>query len=160
MSTAAEKNVLVEHRVKALANVFLMGRNTIATYTFPDFGDIDLLARYLPAAGEQEKLFGVILKGTPNPLNSEQEAAGFLNQWAKARKRVQYLPFPVLILAFSMVNDEGYYAWRLEPVVKLGDPLLRLNRSFKAHKTTRKGLDTITDEIDGWYLGQSRRVLE
>ncbi len=105
MSTAA-KNFLIEHRVKALANVFLMGRNSIATYTIPDFGDVDLLARYLPEGEEPEKLFAVIVKGTASPLNSERDAAIYLNQWA-SRKHVQYLPFPVLILVFSMVNDEG-----------------------------------------------------
>lgn len=159
MSTAA-KNFLIEHRVKALANVFLMGRNSIATYTIPDFGDVDLLARYLPEGEEQEKLFAVILKGTSSPLPSEQEAAAFLNHWARTKKHVQYFPFPVLILVFSMANDEGYYAWQFEPVVRLGDPLLKLHRSFEAHKATKKGLDTINKQIDDWYLKNCRRYID
>lgn len=159
MSTVA-KNFLVEHRINALANVFLMGRNSISTYAMQNFGDVDLLARYLPEGDEQEKLFAVIVKGTPHALNSEQEASLFFNQWSKTKKRVQYLPFPVLMLAFSMVNDEGYYAWRLEPVFTRGEPLLKLNTNFKAHKATKKGLDAITEVINGWYLEQFRQFIE
>jgi hypothetical protein len=154
MSTAG-KNFFVEHRVKALANVFLMGRNSIATYTLPDFGEIDMLARYLPEGDEQEKLFGVILKGASIPLTTEQAASSHLNQWRRHNKHIQKFPFPVLILIFSMHDDSGYYDWQLQPVVSFGNEAeLKVNSSFTVQKADKKALDAITKQIDAWYEKQ------
>jgi hypothetical protein len=146
-----ENQYFLEHRVKALANVFLMGRNSIATYQIPDFGDIDLMARVLPEGEEYEKLFGVILKGTPGPLPSEREAASFLRQWDSHRKYVHKFPFPVLILVFSMRDDDGYFAWEFEPYLNYGEPVLKHCTEFKVERTTKRGLDAITRALDAWY---------
>jgi hypothetical protein len=158
MSTV-EKNYFVEHRVKALANVFLMSRNSIVTYEVTNFGEVDLLARYLPEGDTYEKLFAVILKGTTQPLPDEHHATNFLNSWAKqGYKRIQLFPFPVMILAFSMQNDDGYYAWRLEPTCSLGGAQLRYNRSFSPQRANKKGLDSVSKLIDDWYDKEYRKI--
>jgi hypothetical protein len=125
----------------------------------PDFGEIDLLSRYLPEGDEQEKLFAVIAKGTSNPLPGEQEAASYLNQGTRAKKRVQFFPFPVLVVVFSMVDDDGYYAWQFEPIVRLGEPLLKFNKRLNPRRANRRGLDAITRDVDEWYQQQYRQFI-
>lgn len=158
MSTVG-KNYFIDHRVNALANVFLMGRNSITTCELPNFGELDLLARYVPDEDEYEKLFAVILKGTPEPLPTPQIAASYLNRWRKSHKSIQFWPFPVLVLVFSMQDDEGYFAWQIEPKVTLGQAQLKRNTSFTPERATKKGLDAITKNIEQWYSVEYRKLV-
>jgi hypothetical protein len=149
-----DRNLFLDHRARALANVFLMGRISIMPLEISDFGDVDLLARILPDEDSYEKLFGVIIKTTTSPLSSEQAAIAYLNQWARAKKKAYFFPFPILVLVFSMLTDDGYFAWRLEPDLTDGRPTLKVNTIFDVQRATKKGLDALTKSVDEWYSQQ------
>src|SRR4051812_11471239 len=65
---------IIEHRVVALATVFLTGRRDVQVFSADLGGEIDLIAKIL-SDDPYEKLFGVILKGTSRPLPGEREAS-------------------------------------------------------------------------------------
>src|SRR4051794_6082404 len=96
-------NALIGHRVRALATVFLTNRNNLYSCDIDEFGDIDLLARVVSErrTSAHENLFGVILKGTAQPLPTEGDAAAYLNNGARQKKLALAYPFPVLVLLFS-----------------------------------------------------------
>ena len=148
---AGEEWPFVEHRAKALATVFLTARNNIRTYDVKDFGGIDFLARIDPVGGRFERLFGVVLKSTTNPLPTEKHANNLLNSWARQTPLLQVFPFPVLILIFSMQEDDGYYDWQVEPLASIQQPALNIKSTFKTARTNKKALDIISQEIEMWY---------
>ena len=154
MSTT-DRNQFVDHRARALAKVFLMARNSIMPIEImAEFSDLDLLARILPEEDVYEKLFGVIIKATTTPLPTEESAKTYLNQWARARKKDHIFPFPILVLVFSMLTDDGYYAWRIAPDLTDGTPTLKVNTAFETQRTNKRGLDVLTRSLEEWYSQQ------
>jgi hypothetical protein len=143
----------IEHRVRALATVFLTGRNNVQTFSMDELGDLDFLCRIVSYDDEEyEMFFGVILKGTSESLSSEHYAAIHLNSWGRRRKIVQKYPFPVLALLFSMKDDEGYFAWEIEPNTDASNkPVLLLHERFTCQRANKAGLDTIVDRVRSWY---------
>jgi hypothetical protein len=97
--------------------------------------------------------FGVILKGTVEPLPSEREATRYLNAWWKKHEdQGSRFYFPVIILLLTMEDDRGYYTWRSEPEVVQGRiPHLEHNETFRCERLTKESLDGIVDRVRAWY---------
>src|SRR4051794_38667092 len=109
---------MIEHRARALSTVYLTGRSNIQVFSLGDFGelgDLDQLGMVLSESTTMEMLFGVVLKATADPLPDEQRASRYVAKWNHARKMTPGYPFPVVLLLFSMHEDNGYFCWLVEP---------------------------------------------
>jgi hypothetical protein len=145
---------LVAHRVNALAYVALTRRDDIIVVNIAEQGELDLLARVTPPRARQVRFLGVILRGTIKILTTEgaaRELHTYFRQAGKDRGPVQY-PFPVIALIFSMENDEGFVAWRSEPVLaKTPQPRLELKQSLTCQSFTKAVLDEVVERTNEWY---------
>jgi hypothetical protein len=141
----------VERRVELLASVFLTGRHDVEVFSIEFGGDVIQIAKIITADDQNEKLFGIIPRGSVKSLKTEAEAASFLNK-ERSRTHIRQFPFPVLVLAFSMVGDEGYYAWQSEPtVLESGIPGLVIHEKLACKRATRKALDLIVEKVTIWH---------
>jgi hypothetical protein len=154
-----EQSFMIEHRTRALATVFLTGRNNVEVIRLPDLGELGMLCRVVSDGEQYEMPFGVIQKATSEPLASERLAEMHLNSRFRALKAVKKYPFPVLIVLFSMQSDDGYYSWRMEPEISEGAPVLILNERFTCEKATRTGLDSVVERVRSWYAVYYKQMI-
>jgi hypothetical protein len=140
----------VERRVELLSSVFLTSRNDIEVFPIEFGGDVTQIAKIITADDRNEKIFGIISKGSVGSLKTEAEATRFLNK-DRARTQVRQFPFPVLVLAFSMVDDEGYYAWQSEPTDSDGVPKVLIHEKLACKRAKRNALDLIVEKVIIWY---------
>ena len=148
------KTSFIEHRIQALATVFLTGRNNVETYSLNMEDGPDLLARVISPEDDFEMFFGVILTGTSEELSTGAQAAAYLNAWFEGHdgKLIRRRPFPVIALIFSMQRDDGFYAWLDEPIVEATSlPGLRSHSQIECSRANRHGLDRIVNQIRLWY---------
>ncbi|MBI1927987.1 DUF4365 domain-containing protein [Candidatus Poribacteria bacterium] len=62
------------------------------------------------------------------------------------------LPFPLCLFLFQMENDEGFYRWLIEPIVRTESrPKLLVNEENIFRKLTREELDSIVGQVNNWY---------
>ena len=128
MSTTTSR--FIEHRQNALATVFLTARESVRVIVADLGGGIDLIAEIV-SEDARAGMFGVVVKGTSKALPSEKDASRYLNDVLKRSKITQSFPFPIIVLAFSMKDDDGYYAWLAEPYVSPeGMPKLDAREEF------------------------------
>lgn len=140
---------LIEHRVEALAYVFLTRRQDLEVITLGEMGDLDLLVRLHTEPQEREQIFGVILKGTSREL-TEQNASRKLASRMKQKDLKKYA-FPVLIVLFTMQGDEGFSAWRSEPVIEGDFPRIRTHGRPSCKRFDKGELDRIVEQVKTWY---------
>ncbi len=145
------QSFMIEHRTQALTTVFLTGRNNVDVIPLRDLGGLSMICRILTHDEDMEMVFGVIHGGTSEPLAGERAAEKLLNSRLRASKAARQYPFPVLVLLFSMQSDDGFFAWRMEPDVSQGVPILMLNERLTCEKATRTGLDDVVERIRSWY---------
>jgi hypothetical protein len=148
---AKEQSFMLEHRTQALTTVFLTGRNNVEVISLPGLGELDMLCRIVSTEEQYDMLFGVIQKGTSEALTSQRLADVHLNSRFRGLRVVKRYPFPVLVVLFSMLSDDGYYSWRMEPDISDGAPILVLNERLRCEKATKAGLDFVVDKIQAWY---------
>jgi hypothetical protein len=144
---------LIEHRVSALGYVLLTRRDDIVITELAGQPELDLLARLKSRDERRMRFFGVILKGTEKPLDDENASRELNAQFRsldKGKSPMQY-PFPVLTLILSMENDQGFYAWRSEPLSGAHSPSLRVHRTLRCKNFTKSSLNDIVRSINGWY---------
>jgi hypothetical protein len=149
MSNAIES--FVDRRVELLSSVFLTSRPDVEVSSIEFGGDVTQIARIITADDRNERIFGIISKGSVGSLKSAAEAGKFLNK-GRSRNQIRQFPFPVLVLAFSMVGDEGYYAWQAEPSVsENGVPVLLVHTKLDCRRADRKALDLIVEQVFAWH---------
>src|SRR4051812_34675693 len=111
-----QENSMVEQRSELLARVFLTRRLNINVHPFGDKADegIDFICTLNHDRVEGFLPFGVLVWGTAKELATEADATAFGRQKKKAIKQETFF-IPVIVLLFSMHNDEGYFSWLVEP---------------------------------------------
>lgn len=152
-------NAFIAHRTEALATVYLTRRQDVTVTPFQR-GHLDLFVTVTPDEDESPRGFlnlGVIAWGTDKALDSTAAADQFANaKWRNKSKRqrdetIYY--FPVILMLFSMVNDEGYFAWVTEPSTRqgAGGPTLAHLERLTFSKLDRGVLDKIIAKVKAWY---------
>jgi hypothetical protein len=152
-------NAFIAHRTEALARVFLTRRQDITVLSFEE-RHLDLFASIEPRPADPVRGFmgfGVIRWGTDRVLPTEAAATQYANtRWRaetkKEKERTVYF-LPVLLLLFSMEDDQGYYAWVTEPCVGEGDgfPKLKVVEQLDCTGLERGSLDDIVSRVKEWY---------
>jgi hypothetical protein len=148
------KNKVIEERAELLARVALTRRDDIAAITF-HAAELDLFATINDEPARGLCGFGVMVWGTEKPLLNESEATKHLRlRWRQWQKDVAYLTtysFPVIVLLFSMHNDEAYYAWISKPRLDKGVPRLEMKEELEAFEFGRRSLDHVVNSVKSWY---------
>jgi hypothetical protein len=152
MSETAEAN-LIKRRSELLATVVLTRRLNIDVHPFGgNTQGINLICTIRPERGEKVHgffPFGVIVWGTTEELDTEEEAT----KYARSHKKEfddELFFMPVIILLFSMIRDEGYASWLVKPG-KNSDKLIRCQEmDFK--KFDIRQLDKVVNSMKKWYL--------
>src|SRR4051812_13036359 len=115
----------VGRRTELLAMTFLTRHSNITALEIGIPG-VDMLAYINPRSQDNVfpsgKLFGIVLAGTTQPLNTEDQASKFANhKWKPVEGKPLPLIMPILNLIFSMEDDKGYWVWSVHPTV-VDDP--------------------------------------
>jgi hypothetical protein len=147
---------LIENRARILAMVQFTSRPDLQASDFPEDGGIDLLVRIISDGPGYQKLFGVKLFGATSPFPDSDRANRFLRtaNWVnkKEGKSSSKFALPVIILVFSMVDDKGYFAWSIEPIVdRTGGPKLKVHESLTCAPFNRSTLATIVKRVNEWH---------
>jgi hypothetical protein len=58
---------------------------------------------------------------------------------------------PVCLFFFTMVNDKGYFAWLLEPVIVQGQPRLAQKDVAECEEMDDHTVDRIVERVSAWY---------
>ncbi|WP_435009974.1 hypothetical protein P12x_001193 [Tundrisphaera lichenicola] len=149
-------NTFVEQRARVLAMVQFTTRADLQVDAISEDSGFDLLVRITSEGKVRQsvKAFGVVLKGTNRPLRGAEDADRLLQSGSSKKSDVVLTSysFPVLMLLFSMQNDNGYFAWRAEPIVTPSrEPRLQVHESYSFSTFDRAALGIIVDQVDEWY---------
>jgi hypothetical protein len=142
---------MVSHRSELFAKVALTRRLNIDVFDFDMGGEmgIDMLCTIREPTVPGFLPFGVLVWGTSDPLDSSEELAKHVRgRMKKFDKRTRYF-MPVIVLLFSMHNDNAFYAWLVEPCENSPHILDVADLDFKPFDT--KQLDRVTRRITNWY---------
>jgi hypothetical protein len=140
----------LDQRLRALAIIHLTRRkDLVVTENDLDTG-VDLFV-YITRPGEpSRRTFGIMLRGTTDPVAGSQEASALMNAMNLEQKGSQVM-MPVCVFLFSMQDDQGYYDWQAEPLLKDGKAQLPLRTRFHAQKLTPHALGSLIDDVNQWY---------
>jgi hypothetical protein len=153
---------LISARAELLAKVVLTRQPSVVTGV--DLGDLDFLVHLYPEDGDRHQAvpaFGVLVYGTDQPAETEDQAGVLAN--ARWHNMVKHRYFtPVLVLLFSMHNDDGYYAWASEPVIHPDTkfPGLVNQSHLDCTKVTNRSIPKVFARIREWYSVLAEIVFE
>jgi len=154
----SQEHSIVTQRSQLYAGVILTRRMNINVHTFGDKSDegIDFICTIRHDRVKGFLPFGALVWGTAKELGTEADATTFGRQKKKALKKATFF-IPVVVLLFSMHNDEAYFSWIVEPC-KEGNKLFHVPElKFKAFDT--KQLDRMVKRMAAWYHRLSNDIL-
>jgi len=145
----------IDERVRALATMYLTRRKDLSLNFDEKEGGIDLLVDILPATGHDEeagrRMFGVELKGANGSISIDQAQRQFKSAF-KGKYRVPGLPFPLCLFLFTMADNQGYFAWLIEPAIQNGLSKLRaVDDKPSVRILDKAALDEIIESVNKWY---------
>lgn len=94
--------------------------------------------------------FGVLLRGVTAPHTAKQANRTLdptLGQFRGMRK----FTYPVCLFFFTIRDEQGFFSWLAEPVVKRGAPKLIHHDKASCVGITDELLDQIVEQIVAWY---------
>jgi hypothetical protein len=151
-------NSFVERRARAMAMVLLTGRQDLSVMEVPPEAGIDLLVSIKKKAHPTNRQFGIILKGSVDPIESEGAADRLLNSMKRRPKEIEAVSTPICFFLFSMSGNKSYHAWRDEPTLSDGDPKLREYDTYKCVDLNPRSLDEIVHRVDQYYDANSNSL--
>jgi hypothetical protein len=151
--TSATRRILTE-RAPALATMYLTRRDDLSiNYGHKEWG-VDLVVDIINVVNGRRtggRMFGVQLKCSREPIPIDAANRTFKPSVVGSYKKPQ-LPFPVLIFYYTLDDNEAYYGWILEPVVRDdGSAKLERRKTALCTKLDRKELDSIVEKVARWY---------
>jgi hypothetical protein len=150
---------LVSRRAELLAQVTLTRQLNV---TLHSWDALDQGLDFIGTLHDQKdnevfRPFGVVVWGTARPLETEKELTEFANARIKKLNTTKYF-LPVIVLAFSMQKDEGYFEWLMEPSPD-GTNLSRVSKP-KFKPCNVKELQMVLQRIEGWYSRLESMILK
>ncbi|AFY33572.1 DUF4365 domain-containing protein [Calothrix sp. PCC 7507] len=145
-------------RAEALATVFLTERDDLIVLPQQKDKGLDLLVTITKNGNPSGRLFGVEVKATASSseLTQDNENYNLRKNGFNSTNFFRDLPFPVCLFFFTLDNDQGYYKWILEPIVKSQNNIgLHLNESDELKKITDKEIANIISLVNSWYDNKS-----
>jgi hypothetical protein len=140
----------VKQMADALALVHLTLLSKVSVSPFDSDSRVDFLVKVTGSKGSSRRTFGVIVKGTIDLIESEEQANEKLNAMEKEWKTV-LVPMPVCLFLFSVKNNDGFYAWKFEPVIDHDRPRLVSHATFHSKKLDAEAMNEIIDAVERWH---------
>jgi hypothetical protein len=144
------KEWFVADRARALATVYLTRRDDLAITDTKEQTGIDFLVSLRRNGKPSGRAFGVYLRGAMSPV-SVDHANRVLKPSVDAFQRLGEFPYPVCLFFFTMVNDKGYFAWLVEPIIADGKPRLVQKRAPECAEMNEHTVDRIVEFVSAWY---------
>jgi hypothetical protein len=138
----------VEMRAQAHAVLRLTARSGLQVTLRPSADGVDFLLT-LAADGEVSgRHVGVVVK----PRVSESEVPR-LTPRSVRRERSQFADavFPVCMVSFSPVGEQGYFRWIIEPSVESGVAVLGYAARTHFEPLTNDVVDRLVHDVSAWY---------
>jgi hypothetical protein len=143
------ENAMAGERAKLLARVALTRRLNVSVHPFEDKDDvgIDLICTVQDDDVKGFLPFGVMVWGTPRALAHGGDVSAMARQRLKGHVTTFFLP--VIILAFSMHDDAGFFSWLVEPDPEGRKLILHTKPVFRPFTT--RHLDLVVEAVVDWY---------
>ena len=145
-----KENPYVRQMVEALALIHLTRRTDVVVSPPEVDSGLDFLVKVAKRNSTPRRTLGVIVKGTSDRIESEDQATKILNSMEKKWK-IGVIPMPVCLFLFSVHDNDGYYDWKVEPVIKNDMPKLVPHATFHCKKLDTDAMDEIMDTVDKWH---------
>jgi hypothetical protein len=142
---------LVRHRSELLARVTLTRRLNIDVFPLDEGGKtgIDFLCTIRDEDVPGFLPFGAVVWGTSATLETAEDAEKYGRaERKKLDERARYF-IPVIVLLFSMRNDEGFFSWLVEPSQDSCQLVNVKELDFK--KFDMKQFERMMKRITHWY---------
>jgi hypothetical protein len=161
MTTSIDQ--FVSQRAMLLARVVLTRRPDVHVLTLGDREDvdIDLMARIKTPIPDLPVIpyFGVVVKGTADPLVDKKAANRMANHVRPMPARAFFLA-PIVLMCFSMERDRGYWAWVMEPSVDGPDgPSLEYRERLEMLEINGRSLDELLSRVFSWFEAMGKVLL-
>jgi hypothetical protein len=140
----------IDTRTEILAKALLTSEPAIVTPL--EDQNLHYLVQLYPEKSQYTIIpaFGVILVGTVATIEDEEKASHLANKaWKQMEKDIHLMP--VLMLVFTLDNDQGYIAWVQEPCIGDIPPLLWRSKALECHKVSPKMFSATLKQIRKWY---------
>jgi len=95
-------------------------------------------------------MFGVLLRGVASPVTIEK-VNKFLGPTLGQFQGMRKFTYPVCLFFFAMREEQAYFSWLAEPVVKGGVPKLVHHAKANCVELTNDRLDQVVEAIVSWY---------
>jgi hypothetical protein len=148
----------IAERARTLALLHLTRRkDLVITEAGRDVG-LEFVVLITKEEGEASlRQFGVFLRGTKSAA-TEAHLNKLLHPTMAEIVRAGQFPYPVCLFYFTVDDDQGYYTWVAEPIVREEFPVLVMHSEPHCRKLDRSALDEIVDTVDRWYEVFFRRI--
>jgi hypothetical protein len=141
-------------RSEALAMVYLTRRDDlIVSQSQKNTTGLDFLVTITKDSMYSGRLFGVEVKAKISSDSLTQNREFFkLKNSHNHQTLLRDLPFPVCLFFFTLDNDQGYYRWILEPILKPEKHLgLQFHENNELKKLDDQAIDHIVSLVNNWY---------
>jgi hypothetical protein len=149
--TGNNETKFVSRRTEALAMVLLTSRPDLTVMSPPANAGIDLIVSIVQKKVHSFNHFGVILKGTSQEIHTARLASKVLKSLDSWKATSASLTMPVCVFFFSMVGNQGYYAWLQEPATSGGVPRLRHHANPECKPLDLEALQAIVDDVNSYF---------
>ena len=140
----------MEQRLEALATVYLTRRADLAVSKVGADIGVDLIVQLIRESEPSRKMFGVMLKGTTDPISNEAQATRKLNSMKVGPKGCE-LCMPVCVFLFSMQDNQGYYDRQAEPLIERDQVKIEVKKTLQAKILDPHSMDRLIEAVDSWY---------
>lgn len=149
-------------RSEALAVVYLTRRDDLIVSQQQKDTGLDLLVTITQDGKYSGRMFGIEVKATASSSDLIQEQDFFKVKNKKYNFNISFfkdLPFPMCLFFFTLDNDQGYYRWILEPVIKdENNVALKFNENEELKSLNDEEIDNIITIVNSWYDHKSNLI--
>ena len=145
----------ISYRAEQLAIICLTDRDDIRlTLMESDYG-LDMLVSILRNGKDCGQFFGVEVKGviSKDKLGATSDKISYVLS-TRERTATANIPFPVLLLTFTMDRDEAFWAWLKAPDVR-ADLKPAEPGGVKLSPLKSEDLDHIVELVIAWYSSRA-----
>lgn len=153
MSNATEP-WFVRERSEALAGLLLTSRPGVHVRGPRKEGGVDFLVEIDSDAAPATRVFLVEVKGTLSPDRGD---------WVRAvepffRSGPAEFSLPVCVFVVDVRTSQAAYAWRAEPLVQSGGPVLKRRDQPVFHPLDAAAVEEIVGRVTAWYDALMRQL--
>jgi hypothetical protein len=148
--TEESRQVFLAERVRTLATVVLTRRGDLTiTETKRDTG-LDLHVYIEREDSPMRLVFGILLRGIYSPT-TPQGANAVLGATMGQFRGMRKFTYPVCLFFFTTKDEQAFFSWLAEPIVKDGGPKLVHRDTADCHPLTEELLQRAVQQVITWY---------